>query len=132
MDVNSADHALQMIRRYTRAVSDGRVNDVAALFAENAELRDPFDGQAQHGREAIRAFFEGTGELVDSLAVDGEVRITRDARTAAAPMHADVVLEGTSLEMDAIDVFFFDDNGLFSAMHAFYGPTNFRPKGSRK
>ena len=44
-------------------------------------------------------------------------------------MLAEVDMQGTKLEMDTIDVFFFDDDGLVSAMHAFYGPTNVRPKG---
>jgi hypothetical protein len=37
-------------------------------------------------------------------------------------------MDGAMLEMDTIDVFFFDEDGLFSAMHAFYGPTNVRPR----
>ena len=43
-------------------------------------------------------------------------------------MIAHVDMQGAKLQMDTIDVFFFDDGGLFSAMHAFYGPTNVRPR----
>jgi hypothetical protein len=44
-------------------------------------------------------------------------------------MFAEVDIDGSKLEMDTIDVFFFDEEGLISAMHAFYGPTNVRPRG---
>jgi hypothetical protein len=43
-------------------------------------------------------------------------------------MRAEVTLEGNALVMDTVDVFFFGDDGSFSAMHAFYGPTNARPR----
>jgi hypothetical protein len=67
--------------------------------------------------------------MIDRLAVNGAIRVTGDAASAAAPMLAEVTIEGNALVMDSIDVFFFDDDGLFSAMHAFYGPTNVRPRG---
>ena len=66
--------------------------------------------------------------MIDRLAVNGPIRVNADAASAAAPMIAEVTVDGASLEMDTIDVFFFDDDGLFSAMHAFYGPTNARPE----
>ena len=127
MSQRSAEHAVEAIERYARACTERRADDVAALFAENAELRDPFDGQTVTGRENIRDFFKQGVDLIDLLAVAGPIRVTGDAASAAAPMRAEVTLEGNALEMDTIDVFFFDDDGLFSAMHAFYGPTNVRP-----
>jgi hypothetical protein len=44
-------------------------------------------------------------------------------------MFAEVNIDGTPLEMDTVDVMFFDDAGLIVAMHAFYGPENVRPRG---
>lgn len=129
MGNRSPEHAIAMIEKYALAATEGRVDDVAALFAEDAELRDPYDGETQHGREAIRTFFAAGVDMIDRLAVNGPVRVTGDAASAAAPMIAEVDIQGTKLEMDTIDVFFFDEDGLFSAMHAFYGPTNARPRG---
>jgi hypothetical protein len=100
------------------------------LFAEDAELRDPFDGQTITGRDAIRSFFEQGVGMIDLLTVAGPIRVTADAASAAAPMRAEVTIEGSKLEMDTIDVFFFDEQGHFSAMHAFYGPTNVRPRAT--
>jgi steroid delta-isomerase len=129
MGNRSPEHAIAMIERYALAATESRVDDIAALFADDAELRDPFDGEVQRGRDAIRAFFAAGVSMIDRLAVNGPVRVTADAASAAAPMIAEVVVEGAKLEMDTIDVFFFDDDGLFSVMHAFYGPANVRPRG---
>jgi hypothetical protein len=129
MGQRSADHAVAMVERYALAATESRADDVAACFAANAELRDPFDGPVIIGRDAIRDFFAVGVHMIDRLAVNGPIRVNADAASAAAPMIAEVTMDGASLEMDTIDVFFFDEDGLFSAMHAFYGPTNVRPRG---
>ncbi|MCB0995734.1 MAG: nuclear transport factor 2 family protein [Acidimicrobiales bacterium] len=121
--------AVELIERYAAAATESRVDDIAACFAEGAELRDPFDGPTIVGREAIRDFFAQSVHMIERLAVNGAIRITADGASAAAPMLAEIDLDGTKLEMDTIDVFFLDEDGLFSAMHAFYGPTNARPRG---
>jgi steroid delta-isomerase len=129
MAEKTPEHAIEMIERYATAATDSDVEGIVACFAEDAELRDPFDGPVITGRQAIREFFTVGVTMIVRLAVNGPVRITGDAASAAAPMLAEVDMQGTKLEMDTIDVFFFDDDGRFSAMHAFYGPTNARPKG---
>lgn len=129
MTDKTPQHAIEMIERYAQAATDGDVEGIVACFAERAELRDPFDGPIVTGRAAIREFFAAGVGMIDRLAVNGPVRVTGDAASAAAPMLAEVDMQGTKLEMDTIDVFFFDDDGLFAAMHEFYGPTNARPKG---
>ncbi len=128
MGPRSADHAVEMVERYVLACTESRADDVAALFAEDAELRDPFDGQVHTGRGAIREFFRQGVGLIDRMSLAGPIRVTGDGATAAAPIFAEVTMGGASLEIDSIDVFFFDDAGLFAAMHAFYGPTNIRAK----
>ena len=129
MGGRSTEHAVEMVERSALAATESRADDVAECFAANAELRDPFDGPVIIGREAIREFFRAGVHMIDRLAVNGPIRVNADAASAAAPMIAEVTVAGASLEMDTIDVFFFDEEGLFSAMHAFYGPTNARPRG---
>ena len=129
MTQRSPEHAVKMIEQYALAATESRVDDIATLFAEDAELRDPFDGPTITGRDGIREFFTNGVPMIDRLAVNGPVRVSGDAASAAAPMIAEVNVNGTKLEMDTIDVFFFADDGLIAAMHAFYGPTNVRPRG---
>ena len=129
MSTRTPEHVTAMIERYAKAATDSDVDGVVACFAENAELRDPYDGPVMTGRDAIREFFAVGVTMIESLTVNGPIRISGDAASAAAPMLAQVDMQGTKLEMDTIDVFVFDDDGLFAAMHGFYGPTNVRPKG---
>jgi hypothetical protein len=85
MTTRSAEHAIAMIERYALAATESRVDDIAACFAQDAELRDPFDGPIIRGRDAIRAFFEVGVAMIDRLAVNGPVRITGDAASASWP-----------------------------------------------
>lgn len=129
MSNRTPEHVTAMIERYAKAATDSDVDGVVACFAEGAELRDPYDGPTMTGRDAIREFFAVGVTMIDSLTVSGPIRISGDCASAAAPMLALVDMQGTKLEMDTVDVFHFDESGLFSAMHGFYGPTNVRPKG---
>ena len=45
----TSEQALAAVEAYALAATEGRYDDVAALFAEDAELRDPFDGQSSLG-----------------------------------------------------------------------------------
>lgn len=125
---NSTEQAIAAVEAYATACTETRVDDIAALFAEDAELRDPYDGDPVVGRDAIRAFFEVGAPMIELLAPNGPIRVSGDARSAAAPMLVHVDMGGTKLEMDTVDVFFFDADGRISAMHGFYGPSNVRPK----
>jgi ketosteroid isomerase-like protein len=129
MTPRTPEHVTAMIERYAKAATDSDVDGVVSCFAEHAELRDPYDGPAITGRDAIREFFAVGVTMIESLAVNGPIRITGDAASAAAPMLAHIDMQGTKLVMDTIDVFFFDEDGRFAAMHGFYGPTNVRPQG---
>ncbi len=128
MSQRSASDAVATVESYALALTESRIDDLVALFTEDAELRDPFDGPILRGRAALSEFFGQGAALVDRLSVSGPVRVTGDLMSAAAPMLAEVTMQGASIDMDSVDVFFFDDAGLISAMHAFYGPTNVRPK----
>lgn len=128
MSTRSPEHVTAMIERYAKAATDSDVDGVVACFAEGAELRDPYDGPVMTGRDAIREFFAVGVTMIDLLTVNGPIRISGDGASAAAPMLAHVDMQGTKLEMDTIDVFYFDEDGLFAAMHGFYGPTNVRPE----
>jgi steroid delta-isomerase len=129
MTESATVRATETVETYALALTESRVDEVVALFAEDAELRDPFDGPIIQGRDAIAEFFAAGVAMIDSLRVVGPVRVTADGKSAAAPMFAEVNIDGTPLEMDTVDVMFFDDAGLIVAMHAFYGPDNVRPRG---
>ena len=49
MAEKTPEHAIEMIERYATAATDSDVEGIVACFAEDAELRDPFDGRSSPG-----------------------------------------------------------------------------------
>ncbi|MFZ4669053.1 MAG: nuclear transport factor 2 family protein [Microthrixaceae bacterium] len=120
------DEMTDTVRRYAAAHSAGDVDAVAALFADDAVLLDPVDAPAHHGRDAVRAFFAGTHEMLDSmeLLVTGPVRAVGE--WAAVPLQARSQLGGSVMEVDIIDVFTFNDDGLITEMRAYWSSADIR------
>jgi ketosteroid isomerase-like protein len=54
------DAIREVIARYAQLIDRGRIDEVVALFAEDASL-EAGDRPPARGRDAIRAFFLGTG-----------------------------------------------------------------------
>jgi steroid delta-isomerase len=125
----TAADAVAAVERYVAGVSASDIDAIVALFTEDAELRDPYDGDTHRGHDALRAFYAAGAGAVERFSLDGAVRVTADARSAAAPLVCEADIGGAKLNIHTIDVFFFADDGRFAAMHAFYGPTNVAPRG---
>ena len=45
------------VNRYLETLSQGRPDDIAALYAEDATVEDPVGGEVHIGRQAIRGFY---------------------------------------------------------------------------
>jgi steroid delta-isomerase len=123
----SPDQMTATVERYAAAHSAGDVDTVASLFAVDAVVADPVDQPAHRGREAVRAFFAGTHEMVDAM----ELRITGPVRAvgswAAVPLQAVSTMGGAKVAVDIIDVFTFGDDGLVTEMRAYWSPADIRP-----
>ena len=121
------DEMKATVERYAAAHSAGDVDAVAAVFAPDAVVADPVDQPAHVGRDAVRAFFAGTHEFVDSM----ELRITGPVRAvgswAAVPLQAVSVVGGAKVAVDIVDVFTFGDDGLVTDMKACWSNADIRP-----
>jgi steroid delta-isomerase len=121
------EHMKDTVAAYTAAHSAGDVDAVVALFAEDAVVADPVDQPAHQGREAVRAFFAGTHDMVDSM----ELRATGPVRAvgswAAVPLQAITTIGDARMVVDIIDVFTFGDDGLISDMKAYWTAADVRP-----
>ncbi len=97
------------------------------LFADGAWIEDPVGSPRHEGADALRAFFESTTTMAESI----ELRQTGPVRVAAGecafPMQARPVIGGTTLVVDIIDVMTFDDAGKITTMRAFWDPAEMRP-----
>jgi steroid delta-isomerase len=121
------DEMKATVERYTAAHSAGDIDGVVAVFAADAVVADPVDQPAHVGRDAVRAFFAGTHEFVDSM----ELRMTGPVRAvgswAAAPLQAVSVVGGAKVAVDIVDVFTFGEDGLVTDMKAYWSSADIRP-----
>jgi steroid delta-isomerase len=79
------------------------------------------------GTDGLRAFFEGTHAMADSLELQltGPVRVA--AGWAAFPMQAISHIGGNGLVVDIIDVMRFDEDGRIAEMTAYWSFDDTRP-----
>ena len=113
----SAEDMTTAVNRYLETVSQGRPDDIAALYADNATIEDPVGSDLHIGREAVRGFYK---------AVEGA-----DAKTEMVSLRAlgneaaffwRLMIGGMTIEI--ISVMTFDDDGKIASMKAYWGPDN--------
>ena len=115
----SAEHITKAVNRYLETVSQGRPDDIAALYAEDATVEDPVGSDVHIGRQAIRGFYttvegvESTTEIVTLRALGNE-----------AAFFWRLMIGGMTIEI--ISVMTFDDDGKIASMKAYWGPDNIK------
>lgn len=115
------------VERYLAAHSAGDVDAIVALFTPDAVVADPVNEPEHVGREAVRAFFAGTHEMVDSIELEATGPMRAVDRWVAVPMRAISSIAGSKVAIDIIDVFTFDGDGLIADMRAYWDPTAITP-----
>jgi steroid delta-isomerase len=113
----SAEHMTNAVNRYLETLSQGRPDDIAALYAEDATVEDPVGSEVHIGRQAIRGFYT-TVEGVESKT---EV-VTLRALGNEAAFFWRLMIGGMTIEI--ISVMTFDDEGTIASMKAYWGPDN--------
>ena len=108
-----------LVKRYLDTVADGRPEDVAALYAEDATVEDPVGGGHVHiGRNAILGFYK----LTEGAALKTELLSFRGGGHEAAFSFAITV--GDAMRIEPIETMSFNGEGKITAMKAYWGPAN--------
>ena len=105
------------VNRYLETVSQGRPDDIAALYAEDATVEDPVGSEVHIGRQAIRGFYT----RVENVKSKTEV-VTLRALGNEAAFFWRLIIGGMTIEI--ISVMTFDDEGKIASMKAYWGPDN--------
>lgn len=113
-----------LFSRYTAAVNASDAEAIAALYASDASIQIPADGQLHRGIDAVRAFYRDN-ELAESLETVGPACVA--GREAAVPMRALVRRDGVLYEIDVVDVARIDASGKLVSMRAFFDLEGGRP-----
>jgi len=105
------------VNRYLETVSQGRPDDIAALYAEDATVEDPVGSEVHIGRQAIRGFYTS----VENVNSKTEV-VTLRALGNEAAFFWRLIIGGMTIEI--ISVMTFDDAGKIASMRAYWGQDN--------
>jgi len=103
------------VNRYLETLSQGRPDDIAALYAEDATVEDPVGSEVHIGRQAIRGFYT----RVENVESKTEVLTLRALGNEAAFFWR-LIIGGMTIEI--ISVMTFDDEGQIASMKAYWGP----------
>ena len=109
---------LEFVRRYLQALCDGDLSTVKSFFDENSTLEDPYGGRRLEGVDKIGAFYEQAFAQGVAAKQTGEACCSGDS--VVVPYRVKV----GSLQINAITVFQFADNGKLRSMRAYWGPEN--------
>ena len=105
------------VNRYLETVSQGRPDDIAALYAEDATVEDPVGSEVHIGRQAIRGFYTS----VENVKSKTEV-VTLRALGNEAAFFWRLIIGGMTIEI--ISVMTFDHDGKIASMKAYWGQDN--------
>jgi len=110
--------------RYIEAVSRHDMETLLAMFAPGAVQEDPVGQEPRLGIEAIRQFYE----LGFSSDIRGEITgpVCAVPGAVAFPLAVTFKAGESTLRLEAIDVFEFDEEGRIKHMRAYWGPENCR------
>ncbi len=111
-----------VVRDYVRALNDGNLDAIVALFAADATVEDPVGSSPQRGIDAIRAFYAKSLVLQLGVELEGPVRAAQDE--VAFAFRVTFVARGRRTTIRPIDVFRFDADGRIVQMRAYFGPSN--------
>jgi steroid delta-isomerase len=119
--MSSVEQITQTVTRYLDFVSQGRPDDIAALYAEDATVEDPVGGEVHIGRQAIRGFY-GT---IENVKAKTDVSTLRALGNEAA-FHWTLTIDfgGSGMSIDIISVMTFADDGKIASMKAYWGQDN--------
>jgi steroid delta-isomerase len=109
---------LDFVRRYLQALSDGDLSTIKGFFDDKSTVEDPYGGRCVEGVDKIGAFYQKALAQGVSAQPAGEARCCGDS--VAVPYRVKV----GNLQIDAITVFQFADNGKLRSMRAYWGPEN--------
>jgi len=111
----------ETVARYEKVASSRDPDAYAALFTEDAVQVDPYPSGVHNGREEIRAFITTSFDACEAMTFEA-LEVHPVADKAAISFHITITLEGGSvMHIRGVEVFTVTDDGLISAVDAYWG-----------
>jgi steroid Delta-isomerase len=111
-----------LVNRYLDRVAAGNIDEVAALYAEDATLEDPVGGGEVHiGRQSIAEFYRAAADTE----IATELLQIRVGGNEAAFLFAITIGAGEArMRIEPIETMAFNDAGEIASMKAYWSPAN--------
>ncbi|WP_160108807.1 steroid Delta-isomerase [Pseudomonas izuensis] len=110
--------------RYVELVDAGDIDEIIALYSQDAVVEDPVGQTPLRGIVAIERFYrEGLGTSKVSATLTGPVRATLNG-CGAMPFRVDMEWAGQPCSLHVIDVMEFDADGKIRSMKAYWSEIN--------
>jgi uncharacterized protein (TIGR02246 family) len=109
------------VARYAEVASSRDADKYAALFTPEAVQVDPYPTGVHHGRDEIRTFIQQSFDACESMTF--EVEECHPVADKAA-IHFQITLGmegGTTMRIRGVEVFTITNDGLISAVEAYWG-----------
>ena len=111
----------EAMARYAEAASSRDAEKYAALFTPDAIQVDPYPTGVHNGRDEIRGFMQQSFDACETMKFEVE-ECHPVADKAAIRFHITLGLEGgTTMHIRGVEVFTITDDGLISAVDAYWG-----------
>ena len=118
----TSDDVRNRVLAYYAAVTAGDVEAVLAMFAADAEMRDPVGAPATSDDMGRRQRYAGIGAAFDAFAILPE-QIKTGGNEAAATWTINAHAKtGRDVSFSGISAFVFDGDGRITRMSAFWDP----------
>jgi steroid Delta-isomerase len=109
------EHIVAACDRYLAALSEGDVDGIVALYADDATIEDPIGSPVKTGA-AIRDFYQSTANIDLKATRVGPVTVA--GSTAAFLFRLDVTVGDQDIVLASTDIMTFDDTGKVTSMTA--------------
>jgi len=111
------------LQAYIDAYNRNSLDELLALFSDDATVEDPYGTPTKIGRNQITGFYK------DAMATGAKLHLSAPIRGShgnAAAMAFDAIVNTPKGEIKAsvIDVMTFDDAGKIKSMRAYFGPSD--------
>lgn len=118
------EHIANVMQQYVDSITEGDLEGILDLFADDAIVEDPVGSEPKRGKDALREFYQMTVETVETMILEGNVRV-REKWGACAMLAFPAGTDG-KMEVETLDVMVFNDDGKVSEMTAYWGDSNLR------
>ena len=114
------------MQAYIDALNADDLQGIVDLYAEDATVEDPVGGELKVGKAAITEFYKFSVQLQPRATLVAPIRASH-AQSAAMAFDVALKLEQGPVVIRVIDVMTFDEQGKFTSMKAYWGPSDMQP-----